>query len=304
MFGDGRLTREERIVLSGAVGDALAAFSARIEQDAPQLLNRDIWTEPDPPVVAAASEVAERAAEPVSSEQDESPAADAAEVREDVTDGAPPTAPPTQEEEPAMSGTTAGAPPVEAGTATVADTAVSTVEAVTTPPAQPVPDVAAIVAEAITRANAPLLEQIQAMQARESQREAADRAERNRQRAREAVDAALRSSDFDDVRAQIAPRVTSTVLANVPTTAEGVVDEARLAEAITGAATSEATFVRQTRAEALEAAGVGNVLGLGGTSVDEAEKDTSGLTDALTSLYNNLGLSAEQSKIAVAGRGF
>ncbi len=46
MFGDGRLTREERITLSGAIGDALAAFVTRVEADAPQLYGRDLWDEP------------------------------------------------------------------------------------------------------------------------------------------------------------------------------------------------------------------------------------------------------------------
>lgn len=45
-YGDGRLTREERITLSGALGDALAAFTSRIEKDAPQLFTRDLWDEP------------------------------------------------------------------------------------------------------------------------------------------------------------------------------------------------------------------------------------------------------------------
>lgn len=45
-YGDGRLTRDERITLSGALGDALSAFTTRIEADAPQLFTRDIWDEP------------------------------------------------------------------------------------------------------------------------------------------------------------------------------------------------------------------------------------------------------------------
>lgn len=55
MFGDGRLTREERIALSGAVGDGLTAFTAALEQSAPQLYARDLWAEPEQ-VVAAATE--------------------------------------------------------------------------------------------------------------------------------------------------------------------------------------------------------------------------------------------------------
>lgn len=45
-YGDGRLTREERITLSGGLGEALAAFTARVDADAPQLFSRDIWEEP------------------------------------------------------------------------------------------------------------------------------------------------------------------------------------------------------------------------------------------------------------------
>lgn len=59
MFGDGRLTREERITLSGAIGDALAAFVARLEADAPQLYQRDLWDEP-PMASAQAVEAAVR----------------------------------------------------------------------------------------------------------------------------------------------------------------------------------------------------------------------------------------------------
>lgn len=55
MFGDGRLTREERIALSGAVGDGLTAFTAALEQSAPQLYARDLWAEPEQ-VAAAATE--------------------------------------------------------------------------------------------------------------------------------------------------------------------------------------------------------------------------------------------------------
>lgn len=53
MFGDGRLTREERITLSSAIGDALGAFVARLEADAPALYQRDLWEEP--PLAAAAA---------------------------------------------------------------------------------------------------------------------------------------------------------------------------------------------------------------------------------------------------------
>lgn len=47
LYGEGRVTREERITLSGAIGDALAAFVARVEADAPQVYQRGRWTPPE-----------------------------------------------------------------------------------------------------------------------------------------------------------------------------------------------------------------------------------------------------------------
>lgn len=46
LYGDGRLTRDERIALSNAIGDALAAFVAAIENTQPQLYERGWWDEP------------------------------------------------------------------------------------------------------------------------------------------------------------------------------------------------------------------------------------------------------------------
>jgi hypothetical protein len=53
MFGNGKLTREERIALSSAVGDALQAFVGNLEKGAPQLYERDLWTDPTALVMAA-----------------------------------------------------------------------------------------------------------------------------------------------------------------------------------------------------------------------------------------------------------
>lgn len=47
MYGQGRLSREERIALSSAIGDGLDAFTKRVEADQPQLYQRDIYAEPD-----------------------------------------------------------------------------------------------------------------------------------------------------------------------------------------------------------------------------------------------------------------
>jgi len=57
MFGDGRLTREERITLSGALGDALTSFTATVEGSAPQLFERDLWEDPTSTATAEAAVV-------------------------------------------------------------------------------------------------------------------------------------------------------------------------------------------------------------------------------------------------------
>jgi len=53
MYGNGKLTRDERISLSSAVGDALDAFTTNLQSSAPQLFERDLWADPDARVMAA-----------------------------------------------------------------------------------------------------------------------------------------------------------------------------------------------------------------------------------------------------------
>lgn len=45
MFGEGYLTRDERIALSSAIGEALTAFNTSVESNAPGLYDRDPWAE-------------------------------------------------------------------------------------------------------------------------------------------------------------------------------------------------------------------------------------------------------------------
>ena len=47
MFGQGRLTRDERIALSSAIGGALDAFRSTVEGSAAQLYQRDPYQEPE-----------------------------------------------------------------------------------------------------------------------------------------------------------------------------------------------------------------------------------------------------------------
>lgn len=59
MFGNGYLTREERIALSSAIGDGLDAFRESLEAAAPGLYERDPYADPD----SAGASVSERAVE-------------------------------------------------------------------------------------------------------------------------------------------------------------------------------------------------------------------------------------------------
>lgn len=63
MAADGRLTREERISLSAAIGDALQAFVTRLEGDQPQLYTRDLYDNPTDTVAVALEATGHRAVE-------------------------------------------------------------------------------------------------------------------------------------------------------------------------------------------------------------------------------------------------
>lgn len=292
MYGDGRLTRTERIALSAAIGDGLQAWAARVEQEAPQLFQRSRWDDPEPetpePAVADATET--------------SPAADVQPTpepaSENVTDGAPPPSPETTPEEEPMSGSQTGAPPEQAGTVTVPDTGQTAPEA---GPQITAESIAQIVAAAVGEATRPLQARLEEFASRDQAREAADRDARNRQAATEAVTVALAATEHADVAGSITSRVVARVTGAVPTTAEGAVDTARLGDLITTVIADESAYVRRERAAALAEAGVGLVYGAGSATTQESADD--GLDAVLESFFSSsLGLGTEAAKIAAKGR--
>src|SRR5437762_734035 len=121
MYGNGQLTRDERITLSNAVGDALQAFTARVEADAAQLFTRDLYEERPEPATAVAESARAGTAEPVvAAGQEPAGPADAPEsaiAPTDVTDGTPPAETNPPEEESSVSGShSTGLAPGAAGT--------------------------------------------------------------------------------------------------------------------------------------------------------------------------------------------
>ncbi len=303
MYGDGRLTRPERITLSNAIGDGLTAWSARVAADAPQLFERSRWQEPEPePAMAAETPTVEAAPEPEAATE---------QAPEVVTDGAPPPAPATSEpEEEPVSGSQTGAPPEQAGTATAPGIAAPTAPATTTETVtqlaaqQPTAEsIAAIVAAAVAEATRPLTQQITDLTSVNQAREAADRADRNRRAAADRAAEALRAAEHADVAASITPRVTARITATVPTTAEGAVDEAALGELIATVIADEATHVRRERANALAEAGVGLPYGMGGAPTQEEQGDD-GFADEMKAFFEgSLGLPSDAAAIAAKGRG-
>lgn len=86
MFGDGRLTREERISLSSAIGQALTTFASQLEAEQPQLFSRDLWEEPTAFLAAAESDPVIPAGPDTSHKEDTMPEIEEARLRQLETD--------------------------------------------------------------------------------------------------------------------------------------------------------------------------------------------------------------------------
>lgn len=65
MYGDGRLTRDERIALSSALSKGLQAYTAEVESLAPQLFQRDLWANPDEMPIAESARLRETTADQI-----------------------------------------------------------------------------------------------------------------------------------------------------------------------------------------------------------------------------------------------
>lgn len=292
MFGNGYLTREERITLSSAVGDGLAAFAARVEQDAPHLYERDPYQQPDPPMPAAADEAGQPATSPT-----------AAAVTEDVTDGAPPAAPnPPNREDPDM-GTQTGETAGEAGTATTeARTAANE-----TPAEARLAILEAERNQLRDRANtsAEQLAEAQAA-ARQAAAQAAEAvAEMHRLRANEAgrvaVDRLLTADESGvpaDMQGIIGPRVHAAILNNVPLTDGGDVNQEALEAAVTAAIRAE----RVHAAALLEAQGVGRVSGLGADGDPAMQMTGEQFAGGMASIFESIGMDKNVAALAAKGR--
>lgn len=280
MYGNGRLTREERIVLSSAIGDALKAWTSRVEADAPALFTRDLYDEPgtteratseaqettpgDPPAPTEPEAAPETAPDPAP----DSPTETAAEPE------APPTTDPPAE---------TGEPTDQPGTQ--AEPVATEEEVQPDNPGAPTPTTPGSARQVIEAEVAEMRREVALM-----------RAERT---ARSVLTAAL--SDGWIPPTSVA-NITESLMRRLPLLADGQLDEAEL----TKMAARELAAREQELAEGMQAAGVGRPrdLGQGGGAYTSGQLGLGAaeVERRLEESFLSLGNSSAVAKAAAKGR--
>lgn len=227
MYGDGRLTRDERITLSAAIGEGLQAWTARVEADAPQLFTRDLYEDPQQQVAVAEADPAQPPAEP------------------ETTGEAEPT---PNEKEPGMSGTETGDMPAQ-----------------TSPePGGLSHEARAEIAEAQLRESQARITVLESQTAALAVERDTARGEvrriRNVEAARGAVQSALAA--HQDLPAAARTRIAESLTVTPPTTDAGDVDTSALQVSVTRAVEGERAYIASIR----ESAGEGTPTGLGSSA--------------------------------------
>lgn len=283
MAAEGRLTRDERIAMSSAIGDALAAFVASLEASSPQLYTRDLWDDPGPTAAAVTENAHDVPVNPagqsISTTESEEPKAAAALADEtDVTAGTPPAALNETEGGSLMGTQNTGPAPGTAGTTVVLGEAERL--------SQLLAESRTALAEANARAD-----KADKRAAAAEQRSTLVEAQRGAEvKARVMLaESDLKEAAWGDVIARVCD--------SLELTEAGKVDDGKLTTAIEAEIHAERTKV----ARLMEAYGVGAVSGLGGSS-GEKEFSESEFEAGMTDVFTSLGLSAEDAKTAAKGR--
>jgi hypothetical protein len=278
MYGNGRLSREERITLSNGIGDALKAWTTRVEADAPALYERDIYDDPDE---ARPTSEAQPAVDPVASTPEAPPDSPAEQPPGPVAESPPAesaTDPPSIDE-PAPAGE-----PDPPGTDPAGPTSTEENEVQPENPGAQTPASPGSARQVIEAEVAQMRQQMAQMQARET--------------ARSILAAAL--SDGWIPPATVT-RITESLMVRLPMAA-GALDEAEL----TKQAGRELARAEQEIAEAMQAAGVGRPrdLGQGGSSYGAGHLglDQEAFEKSMEASFISQGLTPAQAKIAARGR--
>ncbi|MFI6296848.1 hypothetical protein ACIBEJ_35025 [Nonomuraea sp. NPDC050790] len=269
MFGEGRLTRDERISLSNAIGEGLTAFNAVVAEKVPHLYQRDLWDDPEP----APADVSE------TTSRDQAP--------QDVP--APPDTT-IQEGAPMSEGTDKQGTPPDGGTTEVAESAAH-----------------AELAEARRQLAEARLQIVTIGE--NAQRATLAEAERDRYKAdndrlravihaQDRLRTTLAESGLPDVsHARVTAVVCGVEGSNIPLNEAGKVDEESFTSGIAAAIQAEKTYI----AGLAEAAGTGIPRGLGGGSESEVLSE-SALNDEMERVFSSIGMPADVAKAAATGR--
>jgi hypothetical protein len=318
MYGYGQLTREERITLSSAVGDALDSFSQAVITDAPQLYQRTQWGDdadmtPDlggaepvsggpvsgAPVgeafVSLPAGVGQYAftpagAQPATTTPVTGQYAFTPATTSSVTAGVSPPVPATPSTvEGTMSETTGGAPAGQAGAAT---TVTTTAPANTGPTAALPPEITARLEEA-DRDRDQLREQLAQLVQERDAAQLTNRRAAAITRLRETATTALATSGLPGTSH---PRVLAAVELAAPLTEAGDLDTERAPAVVDGAITAERTYVAQV----LEAHGAGIPRGLTESRTEPPSADDQ--MKRLTESFVRLGMDDKTAALAAKGR--
>lgn len=265
MYGDGQLTRDERIALSSAIGDALDAFVKRVEADQPQLYQRDLYDGPD--------------------EEPEDPEDTATPMAESIVP-APPAKPTTRGV--SMSGGTDQGAPSQGGA-----TEISEADRLRTENTK--------LKDELAEARLKIAQHGE--NDRELADTRASLEEARRENLRLKANGQARDKAMETLAESTLPKIAHPVVVaavtgdNVPLNEDGALDEAALVENIRAAIESQRRYLAGFAQES----GLGTVRGLGpsGSGDDLTEADVeAGLKDVFT----NIGLPAAVADIAAKGR--
>lgn len=283
LYGDGRLTRDERIALSSAIGDGLAAFTKRVEADQPQLYTRDRWDGP-PEGDADLSEADKATPEnpgDITTVTENEPGTQPA---DDKKEGIVPELTEDQKRQLAEAATLRA--DLEAANALLAEASAAQTELDQT--RQQLAEATAKVAE-----TAAVADRVTELETRLAESAARNQRLENDQTARAQVAEALKTSGLPEFAHS---RVTESVCRDLPTT-DGVLDTAKLTEAITAAIDGEKAYV----ASVAEATGAGSVRGLGGAPAPK-EMTEADFDAELKESFIGIGMSPEAAQRAALGR--
>ncbi|WP_141576134.1 hypothetical protein [Actinomadura sp. WMMA1423] len=293
MYCDGRLTRDERITLSSALGDALGTLVARLEKDAPQLYQRGPWSFPPdedggqepmseagkkPPFLFAKKDDEDTGDAgkdaPADGEGEDDPKAKKAKAKD--APGSKP-APKTMKEGamPEISDEQLSTLNEAAATKTRLDEAIGRLDQ----------------AAQLIESQGQKIETLETALAEAGKR---DQARDNLVRARTLCEASLATSGLPT---QAHPRVLREATVTLPTGDDGALDETAFGEAVKTAIQDHKSYL----AELDEARGYGLPRGL--TSDPTPAGDSDGdLDKALAESLQDIGMTADEAKIAATGR--